>query len=203
MTIAASGSKVGRRTGILIFCLTGIMIAGSACGTDAPIVQPGYGRIRSPLGSAVLSLDSLPQLVALRQDYGYNYTAICVFAETVQTYALPDLRPESFRNRMHLRRIRDSRNTSVMEEEYAYADGVVTGVVIKQADHAYFRSFRLDANHVPLTMRLKQGVLSIFEVDNKETSGDALSMGCETYTVLFHFDAAKVKSIDFFNANLD
>jgi hypothetical protein len=138
-----------------------------------------------------------------KADYGYNYGAVCVFAELVEGYNLPRLDQDSLFDTRHFTRVSVSHEGGVTSEIYTYFGDRITGQIVKRNGYAHFRTAHIDSTKVPYAMRSKTSVLALLEVERKETTGDVLSLGCETHTVTFGFSDDILKYIEFETGDVD
>ncbi len=133
-------------------------------------------------------------------DYGYDYDAVCVFAELVEGYQLPTLSKDFYSDRKHFRlktKTREPNGKAI--DVYSYSSTGVSAEVIGWPAEAFFlwHSARMDPSRFPEAMRDRRNIVGFLEIVHGKSTGDVVSLGCESHTVTFYFDNDRLLYVEF------
>jgi len=142
-----------------------------------------------------------PTIVTIDQAKGYNYGAVCLFADLVAGYTLPTLTPRFTTDpHFHLAHVYKTPSSSNKLEDwkyYSYTKAGVQGEVVQRPSQPpYFHQFRHNDTALPAGWRTRQDVIAAFYIDPKHSTGDPISLACETYTVNFHFEQDRLRYVE-------
>ena len=87
---------------------------------------------------------------------------------------------------------------------YTYKKAGVQGEVVKRPTGlAYFYQFRINSKELPRNWQRRGDVVGALSIEPKQSSGNTISLGCETYTVDFHFDNDQLRYVEIYIASVD
>jgi hypothetical protein len=134
-------------------------------------------------------------------DYGYDYDSVCVFAELAEGYQLPVLSKNFYSDTEHFSLKGTERGPNEKNSErYSYSNAGISAEVLLWPTQAYFRWSRMDPSRLPEVMRVRQNMVSLLSVARDKSTGDVASLGCETHTVIFHFDKDRLLYVELYGA---
>jgi hypothetical protein len=151
------------------------------------------------------SLAPVPPTMVVH-DYGYDYNGVCVFAELVEGYQLPILSKNSKSDTKHFKmKTTEKEPNGETVEVYSYAGPGISAEIIGWPAKAFFlwHSARMDPSRLPEAMRDKRNIVGFLEIAHDKSTGDVISLGCETHTVTFHFDKDRLIYVEFDHGIVD
>ena len=136
------------------------------------------------------------------EDRGYDYDAVCVFAEVVAGYVLPALDNRFFRQSKGLKKLPATSKAAWYRDAYGYVGDGVTGVILRKDSDAFFQSFRIEGKRFPKALRSQQHLLDLLDWRDDPGNADDVPLGCEQWTVRLHFNGNTLTFGEFFDARL-
>jgi hypothetical protein len=139
-------------------------------------------------------------------DYGYDYDGVCVFAELVEGYQLPTLSKNFYSDTKHFKmKSTEKEPNGETIEVYSYSGPGISAEIIGWPAKAFFlwHSALMDPSRLPEAMRDKRNIVGFLEIAHDKSTGDVISLGCETHTVTFHFDKDRLIYVEFDNGIVD
>lgn len=138
--------------------------------------------------------------------YGYDYDGLGVFAELVEGYQLPALSKNFYSDTKHFKMKTTEREPNGETIDVCtYSGPGISAEIIGWPAKAFFlwHSARMDPNRLPEAMRDKRNIVGFLEIAHDKSTGDVISLGCETYTVTFHFDKDRLHYVEFDHGIVD
>lgn len=182
---------------MLIYCII-------SCFGEQNFVQYAYADdITSSFGQQYTGRQIKNKKIIYINDYSYNYGSLCIFAQLVTGYVLPDLHSDWYKDTAHFTKQSLTTNKNDNTEIYIYHSAGISGEILKKGNFASFTSALIDAKKLPVMFSDKTTLLSSLQVANPKRIGDHLSISCEIYTINFYFHADRIDALRIFFASVD